>query len=70
MMCYWNPTIYTLNMTRNRKRKAKRVIKIYKTIKVRKEVKIMEQPKKKFPWWELVRAVVAAVLGVLTGTTL
>lgn len=26
--------------------------------------------KKKFPWWELVKAVIAAVLGVLGGTQL
>jgi hypothetical protein len=30
----------------------------------------MSEEKKKFPWWELVKAVVTAVLGVLTGTQL
>lgn len=58
-------------MTRNKRRRAKRIIRIYKQINIRKEVKIMENTeKKKFPWWELVRAVVMAVLGVVTGTNL
>jgi len=57
-------------MTRNRKRASKRVIKVYKQINIRKEVIMSTTEKKKFPWWELVRAVVTAVLGVLTGTQL
>lgn len=57
-------------MTRNRKRRAKRVIRIYKQINIRKEVIMSTTEKKKFPWWELVKAVIAAVLGVLGGTQL
>ena len=57
-------------MTRNKKRRAKRVIRVYKQINIRKEVKIMNEEKKAFPWWELVKAVVSAVLGVLAGTQL
>jgi hypothetical protein len=30
-------------------------------------VKEMEKEKKKFPWGELIKAVIAAVVGVLTG---
>ena len=57
-------------MTRNKRRRAKRVIRIYKQINIRKEVIMSSEEKKKFPWMELVKAVVMAVIGVLTGTQL
>ena len=57
-------------MTRNRKRASKRVIRVYKQINIRKEVIMSTTEKKKFPWMELVKAVVMAVIGVLTGTQL
>lgn len=56
-------------MTRNRKRKAKRVIRIYKQINIRKEV-IMEQPKKKINWLQVALDVLKVVLGALVGTQL
>ena len=57
-------------MTRNRKRRAKRVIKIYKTYNIRKEGKIMEQEKKEFDWIGLVVKVVIAVISAITGAEL
>ena len=57
-------------MTRNRKRKAKRIIKVYKTINNRKEVKIMEQPKKKINWLQLALDVLKVIVGALVGTQL
>ena len=54
-------------MTRNRKRRAKRLIKIYKTYNIRKEVNIMEQEKKKFDWLGLVVKIVIAVVSAITG---
>ena len=54
-------------MTRNRKRRAKRVIKIYKTYNIRKEVNIMEKEKKKFDWIEFVVKVLIAVISAITG---
>ena len=56
-------------MTRSRKRKAKRVIRIYKQINIRKEV-IMEQPKKKINWLQIALDVLKVVLGALVGTQL
>ena len=56
-------------MNRNRKRKAKRVIRIYKQINIRKEV-IMEQPKKKSNWLQVALDVLKVVLGALVGTQL
>ena len=59
-------------MTRNRKRKAKRVIRIYKQIKqinIRKEV-IMEEKKKKINWLQIALDVLKVLLGALAGTQL
>ena len=49
-------------MTRSKKRKA--------TIKIRKEVKIMEQPKKKINWLQLALDVLKVIVGALVGTQL
>ena len=57
-------------MTRNRKRRGKRTIKIYKTYNIRKEVDIMEQEKKKFDWLGLVVKIVIAVVSAFTGAEL
>ena len=65
-----NLTIFILNMTRNRKRRAKRVIKIYKTDNIRKEVNIMEKEKKKFDWIGFVVKVIIAIISVITGAEL
>ena len=56
-------------MTPNRKRKAKRNIKIYKQINIRKEV-IMEQPKKKINWLQVALDVLKVIVGALVGTQL
>ena len=56
-------------MTRNKKRRAKRVIRIYKQINIRKEV-IMEQPKKKINWLQVALDVLKVLLGALAGTQL
>lgn len=58
-------------MTRNRKRKrkGKRVIRIYKQINIRKEV-IMEEPRKKINWLQVALDVLKVVLGALVGTQL
>ena len=59
-------------MTRNRKRKAKRVIKVYKTINIRKEVIMdtQQEPKKKINWYQVALDVLKVVLGALVGTQL
>ena len=57
-------------MTRNRKRRAKRVIKIYKTYNIRKEVNIMEKEKKKFDWIGFVVKVIIAVVSAITASEL
>ena len=57
-------------MTRNRKRRGKRTIKIYKTYNIKKEVNIMEQEKKKFDWIGLVVKVIIAVVSAITGAEL
>ena len=57
-------------MTRNRKRRAKRVIKIYKTYNLRKEVNKMEQEKKKIDWLGLVVKIIIAVVSAITGAEL
>ena len=56
-------------MTRSRRRKAKRIIKVYKTINIRKEV-IMEQTKKKINWLQVALDVLKVILGALVGTQL
>ena len=56
-------------MTRNRKRRAKRVIKIYKQINIRKEV-IMEEKKKKINWYQVALDVLKVILGALVGIQL
>ena len=56
-------------MTRNRKRKAKRAIKVYKTINIRREV-IMEEPKRKINWLQVALDVLKVVLGAIVGTQL
>lgn len=56
-------------MTRNRRRKAKRVIRIYKQINIRKEV-FMEQPKKKINWLQVALDVLKVIVGALVGTQL
>ena len=55
-------------MIRNRKRKAKRVIKIYKTYNIRKEVNIMEEEKKKINWLGLLVEVAKVVISFIAGT--
>ena len=57
-------------MIRNRKRRAKRIIKIYKTYNIRKEVNIMEEKKKKFDWLGLVVKILIAVVSAVTGAEL
>lgn len=55
-------------MKRNRKRKAKRVIRIYKEINIRKEV-IMDE-KKKINWIQVALDVLKVILGAIVGTQL
>lgn len=59
-------------MTRNRKRKAKRVIRIYKQINIRKEVimNTKETPKKKINWLQVALDVLKVIVGALVGTQL
>ena len=60
-------------MTRNRKRKGKRVIKVYKTIKIRKEVFMdtqKQEQKRKINWYQVALDVLKVVLGALVGTQL
>ena len=59
-------------MTRSRRRKAKRVIKVYKTINIRKEVimKTQQEPKKKINWLQVALDVLKVVLGALVGAQL
>ena len=52
-------------MTRSRKR----VIKVYKTINIRKEVN-MEKSKRKINWYQIALDVLKVVLGALVGTQL
>lgn len=58
-----------MTRNRNRKRRAKRVIKIYKTINIRKEV-FMEETKKKINWLQVALDVLKVILGALVGTQL
>ena len=57
-------------MTRNRKRKAKRVIKVYKTIKIRKEIimNTQQEPKRKINWLQVALDVLKVILGAIVGT--
>ena len=59
-------------MTRSRKRKAKRVIKVYKKINTRKEVimNTQREPKKKINWLQLALDVLKVIAGALVGTQL
>ena len=59
-------------MTRIRRRKAKRVIKVYKTINIRKEV-IMDtkqEPKRKINWLQVALDVLKVIVGALVGVQL
>ena len=60
-------------MTRSRRRKAKRVIKVYKTINIRKEVIMntkQQEPKKKINWLQVALDVLKVVLVALVGSQL
>ena len=59
-------------MTRSKKRKAKRVIKVYKTINIRKEVimNTQQEPKRKINWYQVALDVLKVILGALVGTQL
>ena len=55
-------------MTRNRKRKARSVIKIYKTYNIREEVIIMEKEEKKINWLRLLIEIAKVVVSFIAGT--
>ena len=55
-------------MVKRRKRKSKRVIKIYKTYNIRKEVNIMEKEKKKINWLALLIEIVKVTVSFIAGS--
>ena len=61
-----------MTRNRNRKRKAKRVIKVYKTINIRKEVimNTQQKPNKKINWLQIALDVLKVIVGALVGTQL
>ena len=59
-------------MTRNKRRKARRIIRVYKQINIRKEVimNTQEEPKKKINWLQVALDVLKVIVGALVGTQL
>ena len=59
-------------MTRNKRRKAKRIIRVYKQINIRKGVimNTQEEPKKKINWLQVALDVLKVIVGALVGTQL
>lgn len=55
-------------MVRKRRRKAKRVIRIYKQINIRKEVIMETTEKKKINWLQVALDVLKVLIGALVGT--